>query len=263
MTQGSSNTAPAPRLAFLGFCERAETVTEGNVVFWKQNLLGVSLSRAFYVFPANLRGMSIAMAVYQPKAGDSFKLVFRGTQGQTSFDLVMQIASAVRSDTEADSKVTETRITTGVVDPGWVFLANQINSDIVVNSAGTYEVFLASENEEQYLGLVTMAHVPVAPYTPEEITALKSDPLATKFVRMDLKCNSCHEGVKAYAGVERSPLLESQGFQWNLDIKEDEFVCSCGKGRISLGSYQDGSTWTSATKCEPPNADRRLCRPTL
>jgi hypothetical protein len=239
--QSLPNRQPAPRFAFLGFCERAETVTEGHVVFWKQNLLGVSHSRAFYVFPANLRGITIAIAVYQPKAGDSFKLVFRGTQGQTPFDLVMQIASAVASEPQVDAKVAERKIDSGLIDPGWVFLANQLNNDIMVNAAGTYEIFLTPEDgEEQYLGSVAMAHVPVAPYTPEEITALKSDPLATKFVRMALKCNSCHEGLKAYAGVERSPSLESQGFQWNLDIREEEFACSCGKARISLVPIKTG-----------------------
>ena len=47
-------------------------------------------------------------------------------------------------------------------------------------------------------------------------------------------------GVKAYAGVERSVSSESQGFRWNLDIKEDEFVCSCGKTRISLIPIKTG-----------------------
>jgi hypothetical protein len=240
MTQDSHVEIPVPRLAFLGFCERAETVTEGHLVFWKMNMLGVSNSRAFYVFPANLRGMRLALGIFQPKAGDIFKLIFRGTQGQTPFDIVIQIASAVTTVTQPDSTVTETTFTTGVIDPGWIFLANEINTDIVINSAGTYEVFLTTENEERYLGMVTLAHVPLAPFTPEEITALKSDPLATKFVRMNLTCNSCHEGMKVYAGVEKSPSLESQGFRWNLDIKEDEFVCSCGKGRISLIPIKTG-----------------------
>ena len=138
-------------------------------------------------------GRTLALGIFQPRAGDSFKLAFRGTEGQTPFDIILRIESAVESHSQPNSTVTDTTITTGLVAPGWVFLFNPINADIVVNSAGTYEVFLTSEGKEQFLGSVALAHLPVAPYTPEEITALKSDPLATKFVRVEVKCSSCHE----------------------------------------------------------------------
>jgi hypothetical protein len=235
----SPSASAAPRFAFFGFCERTDTITEGHFVFWKQNLLGVSPSRVFHVFPSNLRGTTLVMAVYQPHAGDSFKLVFRGTEGQAQFDLVMQIASAVASAHQADAKILEKKIDSGLLHRGWVFLVNPLNNDVVVYSPGTYDVFLTTGEVEEYIGTVVFAHVPVAPYTPEEIIALKSDPLATKFVRMDLKCNTCGDGIKAYAGVERSHLLEEQGFQWNLDIKEAEFICSCGT-RISLTPIRTG-----------------------
>jgi hypothetical protein len=180
------------------------------------------------------------MAVFQPNAGDSFKLVFRGTEGQTQFDLVLQIASAVASEPQADARIVEKKIDSGLLHRGWAFLVNQLNNDVVVNSPGTYDVFLTTGEVEEYMGTVVFAHVAVAPYTPEEITALKSDPLATKFVRMDLRCNACGDGIKAYAGVERSPSLEDQGFQWNLDMRDGDFVCSCGKVRISLTPIKTG-----------------------
>ncbi len=241
MTQDLHTDALAPRLAFLGFCERAETVTEGHVVFWKMNILGVSNSRAFYIFPTNLRGLTLALGIFQPRIGESFKLVFRGAQGQPPFDITFQLASAVRTDIGSDSVVLETALTAAASAPDWQFLTNEINVDIFVSSAGIYEVLLASGDRERRVGTINLVHLPVAPYSPAEITALKSDPLATKFVRMNLACSSCHEEMKIYAGVEKSPSLESEGFRWNLDIKEDEaFVCSCGKSRISLIPIKTG-----------------------
>ena len=225
---------------FFGFCERAETIREGHVLYWRENLLGVSKSRVFYVFPLNLQGMRLAIGIFQPKTGDSFKLLFRGTAGETPFEIVFQITGGVVSQSQPDSTIIDTPLTSGVIEPGWIFLVNEINSDVVVNSAGNYEVFLISENEETYLGAVTMAHLAIAPYTPEEIIALKSDPLATKFVKMNFTCNACHQGIKAYAGVDKAPSLESQGFRWNLDIKEDGFVCSCGKTKFSLIPIRTG-----------------------
>jgi hypothetical protein len=74
VTQDSHRKIPVPRLAFLGFCERAETITEGHAVFWKSNVLGVSHSRAFYVCPANLRGMTVALGIFQPTSRREFQV---------------------------------------------------------------------------------------------------------------------------------------------------------------------------------------------
>lgn len=230
----------APRVAFLGFCERAEIITEGHVFFWKTDMLGVSNSRAFYVFPANLRGVKIALAFYDPTVGDSFKLVFRGTESQQPFEIMLQLSSAVLTDARPGTDTKETTISTGLVHPGWMFMPNALDTDVVVNSPGTYQIFLKGGDYEQFLAVVNLAHLSMAPYTPEQITALKSDPLAMKYVRMVVGCNSCHEKFKAYAGVERSSSLESQGFVWNFDIAQDEFACTCGKSRISLIPIRTG-----------------------
>src|SRR5260370_35008840 len=131
----------------------------------------MSLTRVFYVFPANLRAVNIALAVYQPKAGDSFKLVFRGTEGQPLFDISMQITSFVISNAQGGTSVAETDYKTGLANKGWAFIVTQIKTDIIVNSAGTYEVFGESNGQEQYIGTAVLAHAPIAPYTPEEVTA--------------------------------------------------------------------------------------------
>src|SRR5438034_2185328 len=237
MTQDSIPNLSAPRLAFLGFCERAETVTAGHTVFWTMNLLGVSKSRAFYVFPINLRGMTLAVALYQPQGRETFKSIFRGTEGQVPFEFGIQIVSAVLAEVQSDSTIKETEIdgTNPVLaSEGWVFIASPITSDVLVYSQGVYKVFLSHASDEQYVGIATFVHIAVPPYTPQQITALKSDPLATKFVRLEIKCNVCHGVLKAYAGIERSSSLESQGFRWNLEIDQDEFICSCGKTRFSM-----------------------------
>lgn len=241
MTQDdSSRETEVPRLAFLGFCDRAEEITEGHTLFWRLNLLGLSKARAFYVFPTNLRGLKLALAIFRPKAGDSFSLTFRGMQGQPSFDFSMAITSVVYSEAGQDSSVSDTEHTAGVAEAGWAFVPSEISTDILVTSPGSYEVFLNRENEQQYVGAVTLAQISLPPYTAEELTALKSDPLATKFVRMNIGCNSCHDEMKAYAGVERSPSLEAQGFCWNHDITSNEFLCSCGRSRFSLIPIRTG-----------------------
>ena len=158
---------------------------------------------------SSLRGLTLALGFFQLKAGDSFKLAFRGTQGQTPFDIMFQIGSAIRSDAHPDSTIAETTLTNGLIEPGWAFVPNEIDADIIVNSPGTYEVFLAGQDREWYLGLVTLAHLATRPYSPEEITALKSDPLATKFVRIILKYFSVpFNSVETWSGAAKSHAQE-------------------------------------------------------
>lgn len=237
---GKDAAPRVPRLAFLGFCERAEVVTEGHVIFWKTNMLGVSNSRAFYVFPVNLRDVQIALAIYDAVIGDLFKLVFRGNEAQQPFEITVQLGSAVVTEARPGSQTMEKAVTSGLATRGWMFMCSPLGTDIFVSAPGTYEVFLKDEDSEYSLGSVSLAHIPVAPYTPEQIMALKSDPLAMKYVRIVVECSSCQEKFRAYAGVERSASLESQGFVWNLDIGQLEFACACGKSRTSLVPIKTG-----------------------
>jgi Domain of unknown function (DUF4263) len=265
----------APRIAFLGFCERAETITAGHTAFWRWNLLGVSDSRSFYVFPTNLRGHKIVFAVYRPKAGDSFQLIFR-CGDHASFDLTFGISSFSVAESQDGAPIKITEHGTGVAVEGWELIVEEINADVVVVAPGVYDVFWRSPDGEQHLGKTGFFHVPVPPYSPDEITAIKSDPLATKFVRLEIHCNLCGGGVKAYAGIERSPILEEQGYRWNHDILEDEFSCTCGKTRFSLAPIRTGlhgllrrnlnpetSTNVSAVKLYEKSALEESCRQLL
>lgn len=239
MPQDSTSGVLSPRLALLGFCDRAETIRIGHPAFWHWNLMGVSLSRVFFFFPINLRGTRVLLAIHRPTGGESFRLIFRGCNGEAPFDLVMRVESYVVSAADG-GPIAETEHTTGIADQGWVLLANEIVTDFLVNSPGAYEVFLASADAEQFVATVTFAHAPVAPYTPEEITAIRSDPLAAKFVRAEWKCKFCASALKAYAGVERSASLEAQGFRLNSEIQEEQFVCSCGKTRFNTVPIKTG-----------------------
>jgi hypothetical protein len=187
----------------------------------------------------NLRGLRLALAFYDVRIGDSIKILFRGMETQGQLELTLNIRSAVSTRMVGGESV-ETPLNEGVAQAGWTFMTYPIDADLIVSYPGDYRVFLSEPGGEQYLGTATFAQVPVPPFSTEEITAIKSDPLASKFVRFILSCTKCDDEFKAYAGVERSELSEAQGFQWNLDIKQDEFLCSCGKTRINLASVKTG-----------------------
>ncbi len=70
------------------------------------------------------------------------------------------------------------------------------------------------------------------PLTSERIAAIKSDPTATKAVRIIYTCNECKDEMKAYAALERDDKQEGEGYMWYENI-DDVFSCSCGKSNIN------------------------------
>src|SRR5262249_52684082 len=109
MSTTAREDSKAPRLAFLGFCDRAEELMAGHVVFWRQNILGISNARVFFVFPTNLRGLKLVLGIYQPKTGEQFKLIFRSTGTDESFSIDLTISgSAYAMSEKGEASVIET-----------------------------------------------------------------------------------------------------------------------------------------------------------
>ena len=112
--------ATAPRFAFLGFCDRAEVITKGHHALWHQNILGLCRSRLFYVLPVNLRGQKIVTAVFRPRVGDQFKLVFRCAPKNRQFEFTIGISSVAEAQRPSETAPTEARELPEGGD-GWVF----------------------------------------------------------------------------------------------------------------------------------------------
>jgi hypothetical protein len=78
------------------------------------------------------------------------------------------------------------------------------------------------------------------PYTAEDIAAIRSNPLAHKFIRMNVQCKVCKSEIRVYAGTERNEGLEADGWQWSQDIAQDRFKCSCGATSFDLKYIKTG-----------------------
>lgn len=63
-----SNIMPldAPRVAFLGVCERAAFVRDGHHLFWRHNLIGLRHTLVNYFYPCGASGWHIVFACYDP-----------------------------------------------------------------------------------------------------------------------------------------------------------------------------------------------------
>lgn len=232
-------TDEAPRIAFLGFCDRAETITKGHHVFWHRNIMGLSPSRVFHVLPVNLRGQMIATALFRPRPGDAFKLVFRCAAAQKEFEITLELSSVVQSERRGASKPVEHAEVEQGFD-GWVVDCYPLTADMLIYEPGVYKIYLRSNSHETCLGEVSIVNLALPPYTAEEVAAIRSNPFGKKLVRVEIKCTLCSSSLRVYAGLERSAKLEAEGWTWNFDISDDRYRCQCGAQDFSLAPLKNG-----------------------
>jgi hypothetical protein len=225
----------APRIALLGWCERAALVQNGPAALWHTNILGLSANRVSHFYPLDISSHFLAIAFYNIRVGESFTLEFQDSAGGKAFETKMTLSSAQSTEyAGTESK----QIEPGHQIPGWKMLVAQ-TGHVLVSKPDQYRVFVSSTGGRQYLGDLGLLHAPLPPFTNEQIAAIRSDPLASKWLRIRYKCTECGSEFRTYTGVERSPRSESEGWLWSQDLGES-FACSCGKMSFSLQFLKTG-----------------------
>jgi len=230
----------APTFALIGFCDRATEVVGSHPILRYKDILGLSSVLLSHVYPLSLKNQKIACALYTPRVGSKYKLIFRGDPPLKPFDLDLEIASAEQYTIDASSaKPASVSAGTSIVD-GWLFCLPEVGNDVMVMEPGSYQVFLSENGAEYPLGVIIFAHATVPDFTPGDIAAIKSDPLGAKSARIRIECKYCHDALKAYTGTGRNQELEKDGWQWSQSIIEPRFVCTCGKTNFSLVPIRTG-----------------------
>lgn len=232
-------TTFAPRLAFLGFCDRLAEIRSGHPLLWYTDLIGISNNRVSHVFPFNLRGHKLVVAVYCPREGDEFKIIFRSVANQQPFEITLKVGITQYTAEEIPA-VHDKPAVEGLVTPGWVLVANEISADVIVNEPGNYSVYYSADGDDKYVGAVVLAHASVPPLTKDDIAAIRSDPLGAKHIRLSIACKLCGGSLKAYSGLEKMNSLENEGWLWSQEIRQDNFICKCGKTSFSLIPIRTG-----------------------
>src|SRR5260221_26810 len=90
-----SNPKKPPRVCFLGFCDRSLQISQDHVALEHVNLLGLSSSKVSFMYPWNLRGLTLALSVFQPTVGEKIVLRFREPEKNRSFEISIGISSTV------------------------------------------------------------------------------------------------------------------------------------------------------------------------
>lgn len=246
-------TGNAPDVAFLGLCEKAIHIKAGHALLWKHNIIGLLKGIAAYIYPLGLNHFQLAFAIYDIENAESARISVVAPNGEeiigfdlspsnyqklTDLDQTQTLDStpgpALTGDHQANRVTTsfDTFIVPGV--PGWSFFVHDLKEyEQAIVQPGEYQVSLKRGDTELSLGVVTFVYVQAPPLTPERINAIRSNPFASKEVRLKLGCKICKEELRVYTALEQNVQDEFNGWLW-YDSLSDSFQCKCGTTVIDL-----------------------------
>jgi hypothetical protein len=229
----------APNIAFLGVCERATQVKQGQPILWKHSILGLKQVVLPHIFPLDLRGLQLAFAVYDPFSFEDARIRILAPTEQELFHLDIHM----QDDGEPSGYVPRGEIGMSVQSayPVWAFFLFDLRDvDAVIMRPGQYKIMMCRETEEVSIGCLVFGYVPAPPLTEARIAAIRSSPYAVKRARISIRCDHCKDELHAYTGLERSTEEEADGWTWYRQLP-DLFTCKCGRTTVDLTILRDNA----------------------
>lgn len=216
-------------IIFLGFCERVAYVRDGNTNVFKWNVLGLKNIIISNIFPLNLKGWNIGLAISLNIKGKEHTVRITDENGNEIGSI--NIFPKESSPEAEDALLKKDGPLMLFMKHGWTpafFSLSQ--TDMIVQHPGNYYVNLVVDDELIVIGDIYFAIVDPPPLTPERVAAIRSAPRAYKAVRMEVGCKKCPKKLRTYAALERNE-KEEDGWTWYQDIS-DQFSCDCGATTI-------------------------------
>ncbi len=207
---------------FLGIChkfrEPAIAKTADGGVITRQDIIGLKTFHIQSIYPiiANEFFAILLIDNYQTESLKGTKLTIRHEDNSEVGFIEINEISTFGQGTRVPTRHT----LIGIRIPG------------ILKSPGVYSVFF----REDLLGRFVMQYVPSLPMTDELLQAIKSDPLAYKHLKMELRCTECNDKMLIGAGIDKEGFTESE--IWYQDLP-DYFKCKCGKTHMPLKYLRD------------------------
>jgi|LQYC01.1.fsa_nt_gi hypothetical protein len=232
MNSPSKPTLKDTPLVFLGLCERANYVREGNTNIFKWNIIGLKTVVLSHIFPLKVSGLTIGFAFLTSNAEKETKFRLVNDNGKKIGTLNL-FAKAVSPDSDKAFLRSDGPLLL-VPEHGWTTAFLPLNeTGWVIETPGVYYLEQVTIDGPIQVGTLRFAAVDAAPLSAERIAAIKSEPNATKAVRIELGCKHCPSKFRAYAALERSDKTECEGWMWYQEVPE-LFKCECGKTTMDL-----------------------------
>ena len=223
-----------PGIIFLGTCERASYVEDGNTNIFKWNILGLKHVILSHIYPLPLNGLILGLAVDKNIIRNDTKIDINHQDGQKVGFVNIRIEQTKNSLTE-DISLKKKGQMLSLPKKGWstVFFSIKKN-DLIISKPGSYYLTVETDEQKETIGEIQFAVIDPPPLTPERVAAIKSDPTSAKFIRLELSCKKCSDVFKTYAALEPpNQKLEDEGHYLYTSIP-DQFTCGCGSTNINL-----------------------------
>jgi len=88
---GKNKIKTNPGIIFLGICERALSVSEGNTNFSKWNIIGLKNIILSYIFPLQIRNLKLGLLIDFNRVGNMFDLWITNKDGKKYYSIKIQI----------------------------------------------------------------------------------------------------------------------------------------------------------------------------
>jgi len=223
-----------PKAIFLGFCERANSVTLGNTHLQKTNIVGLVQIVLSYIFPYRLDGWSMILAISKSQLGNPFVLQITNDSEKVIWNVNMDFKEG-QEGSELQFQKGSVAISPLLPTEGWMpFIIQLKGLGLVIDNPGNYTVQLLSQEFSQNIGSFAVTPVDPPPLTTERINAIKSDPNAMKSLFSTILCKKCSSQIRSYAALEKTPKIEEEGWVWYEDLPAT-FSCQCGQTTADLG----------------------------
>ena len=223
-----------PGLVFIGICERAAYVREGNTNLFKWNILGLKQVVLSNIFPLPFQGIPLGFAISAAGITGRHHLQIVDASGKEigTIDLDFS-AKAFSADTNDPVGSNETLMVMLLAN-GWQAVFLPINAPgFLVERPDVHHIRLQTDLGPQIIGEIHFHAVDPPPLTADRVAAIRSDPNAAKAVRMEFGCKFCPSKCRVYAALERSDSSEADGWSWFETIPEI-FTCDCSKTKLDM-----------------------------
>jgi hypothetical protein len=230
----------APPVAFLGVAERATRVRDWGIGPPKDNILGLKQIVISPFYPTTLSGHYYAFALYgtKPEETTTCVKITADTGGAMTMNIRTSPAAGSGPGGEILEDLEQGGCRVGLTSDSWALVVLPVPAPpFVVLRPGVWKFWLSEGGEDTLIGQLTFGLVNPEPLTEARIAAIRSDPHATKAVRITFVCNNCGEQIRAYAGLERDPKSEGEGWVWYQNLPAS-FACSCATLTADLTSLR-------------------------
>lgn len=221
-----------PSILFLGVCERAHDAYDIGDQTSKTNILGLKRHIAVSHVPCTLVGLKYVFAF---RIGEILPDPF-----DVRFEYMGKLVGGLKLHFETVEREISSRPmhaqTKLILTDSWCLHFVDISDQHLFLHEGPHTATLATGDVIGAIYIATPRFT--APLEQSEIDAIRSNPAATKSIKLDINCKHCGDSIRTYCSIsEDTRDLESEGYRPST-LLPDEFRCTCGESVVPLDNLR-------------------------